>query len=215
MKEVKNTESKPVKKTRNSKAVVTVILLLAVFGFGGYWILHNPQVLQKTSEQIAKIKQINQPALIEEEGKKAEAVEEKFVDKIKAEESQLFNNLKKATEEKASQQEVSVLADRINVLEQSVAKLQGVNNQNAIILTNIMILYNQATIGTPFVGEEEVLQRIVAGNAKYEAEANKILQLAQKGILTDLQIINEYKNISEQALEKEKENMTWWERVKA
>lgn len=202
---------------------------------GAIWVLwKNPQIIAKTrmmfdnwTEKTAVAEEVTQEqdeisALRQEIAYLREATAnissgtnlaevERLNDKFAVLEKTNLNII----DSKADASAVLGIVNRLDKLEDQVEKLARTTDESALILTAAMLVKDAAGQGGSFEYEAQVLQQLAENNQNIKGAVATISKYALAGVKTNAFLINDFKMVYKNLLDKQKEEFekTWKDRV--
>ncbi len=116
---------------------------------------------------------------------------------------------------KADASAVLGLAVRLDEAENKLKLVSRATDENALVLTAVMMVKEASGRGGNFVYEAEVLQQLVQNNPRLAEPLAVIAKTASSGIVTNARLINEFESIYGAILKKQKDAaaQTWKDRI--
>ena len=229
--EIQKQENSSVKKSSLGWKRAFVLILLA----GGAWgIYQNPQIVNQAKFEIKKFFETeqkpdtrlqdleNQVSFLRNELMLLQQKQASSADVDLAKVKDLFDKfdqIEKSNmniiDSKADVAVVLGLLTRLDDLEQKVKVLSRANDESALILTSTMLVKDAADKGVGFVYEAEVLRQLAVHNPQISEPLSVISQLAEDGLKTNAQLINQIESIYKTIIDeyKKKTAKNWKERL--
>ena len=194
------------------KFIIGTLVLFALIALSVTALLKYPQIFQKrTSAEIENNYLISRISKLE---KKVEKLEKKPSDdntknltSLQVKLNDLSQNVGKSLSSKAEMQDVLRLSNQVAQMEKN---MKASSSQNALILTALGLVENEAQTGKPFIYEASVLKGLCM-QTELEDNAEDIFKIALNGVATKQGLIEKFEviyheknNVSAPRIAKEK-----------
>ncbi len=232
---------KQVEKKYSSAKVLGVVLILGA----GWWLYKNPQIAGQGKAWLQKAFESSESQTAEEKSRVVSGVNVEDLQKqIVMLQTELFNlknsmpavqgpvdtrkldelydkfdaiekNNMNIIDSKADASAVLGMMSRLDTLERKVGYISKTTDESALILTAAMLVKDAAGKGGNFVYEAAVLQQLAQDNPQLGSALSVIEKSAQRGIVTNARLINEFEDIYFSVMKKQKDAaaQTWKDRI--
>ncbi len=237
-------EKQPVKQAEKSHSPAKVLGLILILG-AGWWLYKNPQIVGQGKAWLQTAFENSESQTAEEKPRAVSGISVEDLQKqIVMLQTELFNlkNSMPAPQEpidtrkldelydkfdaiektnmniidsKADASAVLGMMSRLDTLERKVGYISKTTDESALILTAAMLVKDAAGKGGNFVYEAAVLQQLAQGNPQLGTALSVIEKSAQRGIVTNARLINEFEDIYFAVVKKQKDAaaQTWKDRI--